>query len=137
MKDYYRILGISRSATAEEIKAAYLRLAKKFHPDVNADCAEWAAGMFKECGEAYAVLSEPEKRRRYDFMISGQAGPRVVPIIRRAAPQDLHNELQAAMAQMLLALMSQSRAVVENPTFMERLAEKVGLVKKKRNRRAS
>jgi len=64
-KDYYAILGVSRSATVEEIKVAYRKLALKYHPDRNPDNPE-AEERFKEISEAYEVLSDPEKRRRYD-----------------------------------------------------------------------
>jgi DnaJ-class molecular chaperone len=64
-KDYYKILGVSRSASAKEIKAAYRKLARKYHPDVNpGDKA--AETRFKELNEANEVLSDPEKRTRYD-----------------------------------------------------------------------
>lgn len=64
-KDYYEILGVSREATAEEIKRAYRRLAREHHPDVNQSDPE-AEERFKALGEAYAVLSDPEKRRHFD-----------------------------------------------------------------------
>jgi molecular chaperone DnaJ len=65
-RDYYDILGVKRNAEAEEIKRAYRRLAMKFHPDrANGDKAE-AEIRFKECSEAYEVLSDDGKRRRYD-----------------------------------------------------------------------
>jgi molecular chaperone DnaJ len=64
-KDYYKILGISRTATEKEIKAAYRKLARKYHPDVNPGDKN-AESRFKEISEAYNVLSEPEKRKQYD-----------------------------------------------------------------------
>lgn len=67
MKDYYKILGVSRDATLDEIKKAYRRLALKYHPDRNPGDKE-AEEKFKEINEAYAVLSDPEKRRQYDMM---------------------------------------------------------------------
>jgi len=66
-KDYYKILGVSKDANAKEIKAAYRKLARKHHPDVNPGNAK-AEARFKEINEANAVLSDPEKRRRYDTL---------------------------------------------------------------------
>ncbi|RLB20738.1 MAG: J domain-containing protein, partial [Deltaproteobacteria bacterium] len=64
-KDYYKILGVSKGASPEEIKKAYRKLALKYHPDRNkGDKA--AETKFKEINEAYAVLSDPEKRKQYD-----------------------------------------------------------------------
>jgi len=63
-KDYYETLGISRSASADEIKRAYRRLARKYHPDVSTE--EDAEVRFKEMKEAYEVLKDPEKRKAYD-----------------------------------------------------------------------
>jgi curved DNA-binding protein len=64
-KDYYTILGISKTANAEEIKQAFRRLARKYHPDVNPGNKQ-AEASFKEVNEAYEVLSDPDKRKKYD-----------------------------------------------------------------------
>ena len=64
-KDYYEILGVSRDAEQKEIKRAYRKLAKKYHPDRNKDNPE-AADKFKEISEAYEILNNPDKRTRYD-----------------------------------------------------------------------
>jgi molecular chaperone DnaJ len=64
-KDYYAILGVGRSASEKEIKQAYRRLARKYHPDVNPG-DKTAEAKFKEMNEAYEVLSDPEKRKKYD-----------------------------------------------------------------------
>ncbi len=63
-KDYYKILGVERTASAEEVKKAYRRLAHKYHPDVNR--SPDAEAKFKEVAEAYEVLKDPEKRKTYD-----------------------------------------------------------------------
>ena len=70
-KDYYAIMGVPREATAEQIKQAYRKLARKYHPDVSKEAE--AEQRFKEVGEAYEVLRDPEKRAAYDQL--GQ-GPR-------------------------------------------------------------
>jgi molecular chaperone DnaJ len=66
-KDYYQILGVAESASADEIKKAYRKLAKQFHPDANQNDPT-AAERFKEVGEAYAVLHDPDRRKQYDQM---------------------------------------------------------------------
>lgn len=63
-KDYYKIMGVARDAKAEDIKKAYRRLARKFHPDVSKEAN--AEAQFKEVQEAYEVLKDPEKRAAYD-----------------------------------------------------------------------
>lgn len=62
--DYYQVLGISKNATADEIKKAYRKLARKYHPDTNNDAA--SNKKFQEINEANEVLSDPEKRKKYD-----------------------------------------------------------------------
>lgn len=64
-RDYYEVLGLSKGATAEEIKKAYRKLAMKYHPDYNPGDKN-AEEKFKEINEANEVLSDPEKRQRYD-----------------------------------------------------------------------
>lgn len=64
-KDYYKILGVSKDADEKEIKRAFRRLARQYHPDVNPNDKQ-AEERFKEINEAYEVLSDPEKRRKYD-----------------------------------------------------------------------
>ena len=66
-KDYYDILGVKKDATEQEIKKAYRKLAIKWHPDKNPDNKEEAEERFKEISEAYSVLSDPKKRREYDY----------------------------------------------------------------------
>jgi molecular chaperone DnaJ len=83
-KDYYQVLGVPEKAPEADIKKAYRSLAKQYHPDRNPD-NNAAAERFKEIGEAYSVLSDPEQRKRYDTMRKygaglggfgrGQAGP--------------------------------------------------------------
>jgi len=77
-KDYYELLGVSRTASADEIRKAYRKLARKYHPDVSK--AAGSENRFKEVAEAYEVLSDAEKRRRYDELGSNwQAGQEFQP----------------------------------------------------------
>ena len=64
-RDYYEVLGVDKNADDAALKKAYRALAKKYHPDTNPGNAE-AEAKFKEASEAYAVLSDPEKKRQYD-----------------------------------------------------------------------
>jgi DnaJ-class molecular chaperone len=66
-KDYYKVLGIQRTASQDEIKKAFRKLARKYHPDVNPGDKK-AEARFKEINEAYEVLSDPEKRQKYDTL---------------------------------------------------------------------
>jgi len=79
-RDYYEVLGIPRTASDDEIKKAFRKLARKYHPDVNRDGTKESEDKFKEVNEAYEVLSTPEKRQQYDqlghaaFEGGGQGG---------------------------------------------------------------
>ena len=71
-KDYYEILGVKRDATEAEIKSAYRKLARKYHPDVNK--TKEAESKFKDINEAYEVLGDKAKRQRYDSLGSNWQG---------------------------------------------------------------
>ena len=92
-KDYYKILGVARTADEKEIKSAYRKLARKYHPDVNPG-DQSAESKFKEISEAYEVLSDPEKKGKYDrfgdqWKAYSQAGARP----GAGAPQDFGFEV--------------------------------------------
>lgn len=76
-KDYYKIMGVAREASADEIKRAYRRLARKYHPDVSKE--QDAEERFKEIGEAYEVLRDPEKRAAYDALGARRPGEEFRP----------------------------------------------------------
>ena len=76
MKDYYKILGIERTATDKEIKSAYRNLAKKHHPDMTGKCEE--DEQFKDIQEAYSTLIDPEKRRSYNKTLGKKVKVNVV-----------------------------------------------------------
>jgi DnaJ-class molecular chaperone len=80
-EDYYKVLGISRGATAEEIQKSYRKLAKKYHPDLNPD-DKAAQSKFKEVQHAYDVLSDEKKRKLYD-----QFGPEFENVAKGGGPQ--------------------------------------------------
>ncbi len=74
-RDYYEVLGVGKTATDDEIKHAYRKLAKKYHPDANPDNKQEAEAKFKEVTEAYEVLSDKQKRQMYDqFGFNGPSG---------------------------------------------------------------
>ena len=74
-RDYYEVLGIGKNATDAEIKSAYRKLAKKYHPDLNPGDKD-AEEKFKEVNEANDVLSDPDKRKRYDCLLYTSPSPR-------------------------------------------------------------
>lgn len=84
-KDHYKTLGVARNATPEAIKAAYRKLARKYHPDVSRESQ--AEVMFKEVGEAYKVLKDPESRAIYDLIPYPQETQRDAKQPQAAAPR--------------------------------------------------
>lgn len=96
-KDYYQLLGVSKSASADQIKGAFRELAMKYHPDRNKD--KNAEATFKEINEAYAVLSDPDKRKQYDMYGPAGFGQRFSQedIFRGANFEDIMRDIQENM----------------------------------------
>ena len=95
-RDYYEVLGVSKSATPEELKKAYRKMAIKYHPDKNPGNKE-AEEKFKEAAEAYDVLSDPEKRAKYD-QFGHSMGPQGFPataVLAAACPWRISFPLSA------------------------------------------
>ena len=85
-RDYYEVLGVKKDASDDEIKSAYRKLAKQYHPDLHPDDAQ-AEAKFKEVNEAYETLSDSQKRAQYDQF--GHAGPQAF-LAAHAIPKFLH-----------------------------------------------
>jgi molecular chaperone DnaJ len=91
-RDFYEVLGVSKTAQVEEIKSAYRKAALKWHPDRNPENKEEAALRFRECTEAYSVLSDPQKRQIYDtYGHAGLAGAGAQPDFNATIFQDFHD----------------------------------------------
>ncbi len=87
-RDYYKVLGVERTASDAEIKSAYRKLARKYHPDVNPNNRKEAEQKFKEVNEAYQVLGDPEKRKKYDELgADWERGVTEEEMLRRYAAQ--------------------------------------------------
>ena len=82
-KDYYEIIGVTKEATQDDIKKAYRKMAKKWHPDLHQNNRQEAEKNFKEIGEAYEVLSDSQKRAMYDRY--GFVGDQIPPNYRTAS----------------------------------------------------
>ena len=96
-KDYYKILGLSNNASTDEIKKAYRKLAMQYHPDRNHGKEEWANDKFKEINEAFSVLGDPKKRRKYDhFGTVGNIGDIFGSQATRTTFEDLMNDFGGA-----------------------------------------
>mgnify|MGYP000152229279 CR=1 FL=1 len=105
-RDYYEVLGIGKNATDAEIKSAYRKLAKKYHPDLNPGDKD-AEEKFKEVNEANDVLSDPNKRKRYDQF--GFAGS--IPTMGPASPAAATVAALAASAAPAASIWATSSAI--------------------------
>ena len=107
LKDYYRILGVNKDASAQDIKKAFRQLALRYHPDRNPDNPKQAEEKFKEINEAYEVLGDEQKKRQYDRLLNWPAYSRRTIIIndtpRDAADLDLVREMLQRLADIGLS----------------------------------
>jgi len=110
LKDYYRILGVNKDTSAQDIKKAFRRLALQYHPDHNPDNTQEAEAKFKEINEAYEVLGDEYKRQQYDRLINWPGYSRRIIIIddtpKDAADIDLLREMLQRLADIGLSFSS-------------------------------
>ena len=108
LKDYYRILGVNRDASAQDIKKAFRQLALRYHPDRNHDNMKQAEEKFKKINEAYEVLGDEQKKRQYDRLLDWPSYSRRTIIIndtsKDGADLDLVREMLQRLADMGLSL---------------------------------
>ena len=112
LKDYYQILGVSREASAQDVKKAFRRLALRYHPDRNPDNPKQAEEKFKEINEAYQVLSDEQKRQQYDRLINWPGYSRRTTVINNIpsnrADLDSVNEVLQGLADIGLVFSAYS-----------------------------
>jgi curved DNA-binding protein CbpA len=132
VRDYYAILGVQRSATQAEVKAAYVRLSKALHPDVNPN----GAALMQVVNEAYETLGDPAKRSIYD---RGEKVRNIVPPTQQAGTIDLTKLAQAFMPANLYGAAGPSferlleeRGITPQAASVEQLLESCGVLKRKR-----
>src|ERR1700761_8463287 len=91
-QDFYEVLGVTKTASIEEIKASYRKSALKWHPDRNPENKEEAEVRFRECTEAYSILSDPQKRQIYDtYGHAGLSGSGMGSDFNSTVFQDFHD----------------------------------------------
>ncbi len=124
-KDYYEVLGVARNASDGEIKKAFRKLARKYHPDVAKD-KNTAEENFKELNEANEVLSDPEKRRKYDELGANWNHPG-----RQAAPAARWIQRQVPEMVLISTLTARDSAISSSNSPAVAAAPPVALVKRK------
>jgi DnaJ-class molecular chaperone len=99
LKDYYRMLGVARNASAEDIRKAFRRLALQYHPDHNPENTQEAEAKFKEINEAYEVLSDEQKRWQYDRLTGLLGYPRSRIVMDDVFSKSIEAEVLREMLQ--------------------------------------
>lgn len=125
MKNYYAILGLEKSCSQADVQRAYKRLVQFYHPDHNVGQEEWAANLFRQVQEAYDVLSDPLKRKRYD------AGPRVAEMPKAG------KTLEEMFRETAIGLASSFAERVQESDFRDALLDRLVGKKKSRKRGAA